>query len=202
MNKRISSAVILAFAALALSSCGGTEDPAQPTPSVESATAETEAAKPEITRSTRGNIIKEVGEPAGLGLIASSDKRALSFTITDIEVDPVCTAGFNFPSENGHLVALSIEATTAPEPDFSASGMTSISFHSFQWKAIAPNGTTVNTVSSPAADNCFPQAQMIPNNLGPGEKAVGKAVLDVPNTEGTLIYSMGGDGWEWQYSPK
>lgn len=200
-NKLISAALLCS--ALTLASCSDSADEVNPpTPSVEPAAGDDKSKSPDVPRSPRGNIIKEVGEPARILTAENNDEWAVNFTVTDIEIDPVCTREYASAPENGHMVALTVEAATASEPTFSESGMTGISFHPFHWKAIAPNGTTVNTVYSVGADNCFTEAEMLPD-LGAGEKAIGKVVLDVPDVSGTLIYSWGaGTGWEWEYGVK
>ena len=201
LNKNPLISVVLLFSALAVASCTGSSNEGSPTaPSVEPATGD---AKPlPIDVSTRGNIIKEVGELGGSYLEEGSDEWAFSFTVTDIEIDPVCTSDYIYPAENGHMVAVTIEAITAPEPEFSKSGLSGVSFSPAYWKAIAANGTTVNSVSSAAADNCFPRAESIPD-LGAGERVVGKVVLDVPDVTGTLVFTNGAvTGWEWEYGAK
>ena len=204
MKKKNPAFASLAFVVLALTSCSGSDPVATPsTPSVEPATKEVETAKPEPTRSTRGNIIKQIGEPAGVRLEEGSNDWALSFTVTNVEVDPACTSTYPSESVNGHVLALTIEAATAPEPEFGNSGMTGVSFHPFHWKGFAPNGTTVNTVYSSAADNCMSEMEKMPTDIGAGEKVVGKVLLDVPDTTGTVAYSWGGTtGWEWEYGTK
>lgn len=41
---------------------------------------------------------------------------------------------------------------------------------------------------------------MLPATIGPGEKVTGKVLLDVPNSQGTIIFSdVASDaGWEWK----
>ena len=203
MKKNTLIFATLVSAVLALSACSdssseGTELTSAP---VEPATSSTSRVATDPLRSPRGNIIKTVGQPAGVRIQDGSDEWALNFTVTDIDVDPVCTSIHAMPGDHGHLVALSIEATTAPEPQYSAAMGSPISFDS--WKVIASNGTTVNTTSSQATVNCFEGAEMIPSYIGAGEKVVGKVVVDVPDTAGTLVYmGYGGGGWEWEYGTK
>lgn len=190
---------------LALSACGGgsSDGPDLTAAPVEPATAVSEPAADEPTRSARGNLIKTVGDPAGIFLEEGSDEWALNFTVTGIEVDPACTGAYAEPAVNGHLVAISVEATTGPDPKFSEALYNNVSFDASNWKAIASNGTTVNTISSQSAWSCFDQAEMIPQQIGAAEKVIGKVVLDVPDATGTLIYSVyGAGGWEWEYGTK
>lgn len=143
--------------------------------------------------------MKKVGEPARILTEEGSRDWALNFAITDIQLDPVCTGSYMDAAPNGRLLAISIEAATAPEPEFSKA-VGSVSFNPHSWKVIASNGTTVNAVTSPASDSCLTEAERLPSMIGAAEKVVGKIVLDVPDTTGTLVYSNGGgSGWEWEY---
>ena len=198
MKKNIVFTTVL-LAALMLSGCNGSEPELTGVP-VEPATGDSTASPaPTATkapRSPRGALIKKVGEPAQILVKEGSDGWALNFTVTGIEVDPVC-APDTTPPENGHFVAISIEATTAPEPVFS-DVLDMVNFGS--WKVIAPNGTTVNNVTSHASYSCLPAAERIPSMIGAAEKVTGKVVLDVPDTAGTLVHSQGSSaGWEWEY---
>ncbi|WP_104161484.1 hypothetical protein [Arthrobacter sp. ZGTC212] len=196
----------LISAVLALSACGdsgstGADITSAP---VEPATASTTPAVAEPLRSPRGNIIKSVGEPGGNRLSEGSDEWAFNFTVTDIVVDPACSGYYAAPSENGHLVSISIEATTIQEPDFTEAMLNSVTFDPYSWKVIAPNGTTVNTITSGASTQCLTDSERMPTMIGAAEKVSGKIVLDVPTPTGTLVYAHAGGvtGWEWEYGTK
>lgn len=75
----------------------------------------------------------------------------------------------------------------------------------YAWKAIAENGTTFNgNVFTGAAYVCLDDAERFPSALGPGEKATGKIILDVPTPKGVLVHQQGfmPTGWEWAYPAK
>lgn len=75
----------------------------------------------------------------------------------------------------------------------------------YAWKAIAANGTTFNgDLMSFESIMCLPEAENFPSALGPGEKATGKIILDVPTPTGVLVHKQGfmPTGWEWQYPAK
>lgn len=184
-----------------LSGCGGSdEEPALAPEPVDKATDSSTSVASQAPRSPRGNLIKRTGEPSLILLDEKSKDWALNFTVTDIQVDPLCTSPYAEASENGHLVALSIEATTAPEPEFTEVMYGPVSFNAHAWKVIASNGTTVNTIASTASGMCFPQSELLPSSIGAAEKVTGKVVLDVPDAKGTVVFrSNGGSGWEWEF---
>ena len=192
------------FVVVALSGCGGSaEDPGLTAEPVDLATDSSTPTATQAPRSDRGNLIKQVGEPAGNRVAEGSDEWALKFTVTGIEVDPQCTAEYAVPAVNGHLVAISIEATTGPEPKFSEILYNGVTFDANRWKAIASNGTTVNSITSNATYSCLEQAESLPMHIGAAEKVTGKVILDVPDAAGTLVYSdYGSTGWEWAYGAK
>ena len=197
----------LILATLSLTGCGGGANTPQlssvPVDAATESAAESAATATAAERSVRGSLVKEIGEPGGIAMQEGSDEWALNFTVTGIEVDPVCTQPDAVPAENGHLLAISIEASTGPEPGFSEVLYNGFSFNSHAWKVIASNGTTVNTNTSAATYGCFSPAEMLPASLGPAEKVTGKVLLDVPDASGTLVLSYyGSNGWEWEYSAK
>lgn len=197
---------VLPFTALLLAGCGGSPQSTPTAPTVEPATSnQTASASPTTSadggaKSSRGNLVKKVGEGAS---VTDKDKTVASFVVNSIEVDPQCTGTSAAPAENGHFVALDVSMETAPElaesvnPQFGLAG--------YGWKAIADNGTTFNgSLSSFSAFMCFPDAERFPSALGPGEKATGKIVLDVPTPTGVLVHQQGfmPAGWEWEYPAK
>lgn len=191
---------------LALSGCGTSTVAAPLAPTVAPAQAENTAvveatAAATSARSSRGNLIKEVG-------IASSSsidgEQIVNFVVTSIEVDPGCSVGYMGTAENGYFVVVSIDAETTPA--LAKEPYPAYSLSSANWKIIADNGTTQNqSAATPAASICVSQAERFPQTLGPDEKATGKIVLDVVSASGTLVLLSGsgsGSGWEWEYAAK
>jgi hypothetical protein len=135
--------------------------------------------------------------------VTDKDKTVASFVINSIQVDPVCTNSSAMPTKNGHFVALDVSMETMPElaesvnPQFGLAG--------YAWKVIADNGTTFNgdLMSFPSV-MCLTDAERFPSALGPGEKATGKIILDVPTPTGVLVHKQGfmPTGWEWSYPAK
>lgn len=149
---------------------------------------------------SRGNIVKVPGEGAS---VTDKDKTVASFVVNSIKVDPKCTNTSAMPSKNGYFVALDVSMETSPalaesvNPQFGLAG--------YAWKAIAENGTTFNgdLMSFPAV-MCLTDAERFHSALGPGEKATGKIILDVPTPTGVLVHKQGfmPTGWEWAYPAK
>ncbi|THE19340.1 hypothetical protein E1J17_01480 [Kocuria rosea] len=192
---------LLALPALTLVGCSNAEaDPEATAPNVEPATAESTPSSTQET-SPRGNLMKEIGEPAGIHSLDDPSKNVVTYVIKGIEVDPVCTGPYPQAPENGHFMAVDMEVETAADPGFTEVmyGSLNISAHSF--KMIDANGTTVNSIASGPSYGCLPEAEMLPSTIGPGERATGKVILDVPSTEGILVYNEAMDsslGWEWE----
>lgn len=193
----------LPVAALLLAGCGGTPQGSPTAPSVEPATgassAGTTTSSPaaNATKSSRGNLVKKVGEGAS---VTDKDKTVASFVINSIQVDAPCTNQYAQPSENGHFVALNVSMETDPalaesvNPQFGLAG--------YAWKAVADNGTTFNgNIMTASSFMCLNDEENFPSALGPGEKATGTLVLDVPTPTGVLVHKQGfmPAGWEWEY---
>ncbi|WP_157365106.1 hypothetical protein [Arthrobacter sp. QXT-31] len=209
MNKKITAALSLSVLPLLLAACGSSPQAAPTAPTVEPATGSQSAsasatasptATAESTKSSRGNLVKKVGEGAS---VTDNGKTVASFVIKSIQVDPKCTNPSAMPSKNGHFVALEVSMQTdaalaeSVNPQFGLAG--------YAWKAIAANGTTFNgDLMSFESIMCLPEAENFPSALGPGEKATGKIILDVPTPTGVLVHKQGfmPTGWEWQYPAK
>ena len=168
-----------------------TENSSTSTAEETSATAET---------NNRGNVEKKIGEEAG---ITSKDgKSVYTFKVTSIEPDYQCTREYSRPAENGHIVKVNLEVVTADaktmKDAFHSSG---VSFDPYSWKYIAANGTTFNgNLGSIGTISCLEESEELPINIGPGEKVTGSVVLDVPATDGTLVYKdiLADGGWEYK----
>ncbi|WP_424347627.1 DUF4352 domain-containing protein [Kocuria sp. CH-021] len=192
---------LLVLPALMLVGCSNVEADPEPTaPNVEPATAESTPSSTQET-SPRGNLMKEIGEPAGIHSLDDPSKNVVTYVVKGIEVDPVCTSPYSMAPENGRFIAIDMEVETAGEPEFTEVmyGPINVSPHSF--KMIDANGTTVNSVSSGPSYGCMEESETLLSSIGPGERVTGKVVLDVPSTEGILVYNESIDpslGWEWK----
>ena len=136
-------------------------------------------------------------------MVSEDDTVIAKFTITAITVDAQCTEEYAMKPENGHILALDVTMETTPElADVSGA---SFALNSFDFKSINPDGSTSNAdLGSVATFGCFKDAETLPSDMGPGETATGKVVLDSETAEGTLIYKpiLFDEGYEWSYPAK
>lgn len=160
--------------------------------------------QPPVQTSERGNVVKEVGELGGVVAEenAALDDAWMTFTVTDIEVDGECTSGYADPPENGHfiIVSMSIETTPVSEWPAEAQGIPLLFYD--DWSIVGPDGITENAVTSLSTATCLSESEILPyDGMGPGERIVGKVVLDSRNASGVLIWTPfgGGGGWEWEF---
>lgn len=200
---RLSHLAGLALAAAALAGCSSAEPAADPTaPGVDAATAEsTPAPDPTESISARGNLVKKVGEPAGVTLPGQEDDPVVTFAVKDIQVDPTCTSDMAQAPEIGHFIVMDIEAETGSAAQFEEAFMgEDYQFNQHWWKFVDAQGTTANTIVSTPTYSCLPEAEALPGLIGPAERVTGKIVLDTPSTEGTLIFDdpQSGNAWEWE----
>ncbi|OUM41061.1 hypothetical protein B8W73_11975 [Arthrobacter agilis] len=209
----------VALSALLLAGCStGANSPAAPTvePAAQSASdsadvatteaseatseepsAEATSAAPEAEKSARGNLIKQIGEGAGL---TDEGKQVVTFVVNSIAVDVPCTGNYPSPVENGHILVLDVSIVT--EPALAESISPTFYMNPYDFTEIAPNGTTSNAdLGTMATYSCLPDAEVLPQEVGPGENVTGKLVLDVTNPTGTLVFKYAGApaGWEWTY---
>lgn len=203
--KSLSSTFLIAALGVSLSACGGSPSATATAPNVEPLAAQTSSAPAESAKSPRGNLIKEVGQPAG---ISDADGNTLvNFSINSITPLAECTGPYPSPVENGHFVVLDVSVETLPELGTTESGPQTFDINSTMFKFVGTNGTTFNgNLGSMAAYSCLPDTETIGSNgagIGPAEKVTGKLVLDVPEATGTLVYksylTRGNGGWEYKF---
>lgn len=204
--KKLLPVLGIALLGLGLAGCSSAESAPQSTPTSPAVAPATpvDAGRGEATdegeKSERGNIIKKVGQAAGITDQDNSDDTLVNFVVKNIEVDPPCTAEYAEPAENGHFVTVDIAAETGPAKVFEKLNYgNDFSFSPGLWKFVTPQGTTVNSIASTSSFMCLNQQEQLPATIGPAEKVRGKIVLDVPSTKGTAIYDdiATGTGWEW-----
>lgn len=174
---------------------------ATPEPTEEPTVAEesTEADKPQPTEepeySSRGNVVKEIGEPA---FVVDGDDVQVTFTLKSAEVDYKCTSGMSDPPQNGQFVAfefsMDVESDSNVVPTLSE----------YELSIVGPDGTLEND-SEGNAWLCAADSATLPSEVGVGQKANGIIVLDTQYPEGTLIISGEAFGFyddegAWEYS--
>lgn len=175
---------------LGLSGCGAANS-AQTQPEDKTATAS------QIPKeNSRGNIVKHVGD--GAGVTGEDGKDVVSWTVTGINLNPQCTESYQAPVKNGHLIALDVTVSTTPKFKDSEYNPFNIGSGSL-WKYIRKDGTVWNgDLLNDSTVSCIPQEQSLPTDIGPDAKAQGKVILDIPATDGYLVFSqMDKDGWEY-----
>ena len=165
-----------------------------------SATASVAASTPAApTKSSRGNLVKSLGQAAGVADPATK-KQWANFVVNAIQ--PVtCTEPYAPAPTNGHLIALDISIATTPELAQSSYPKFGLNSHDFKFIDKA-TGTTFNgSLGTAATFGCLPNGATLPvNGVGPDEKVTGKVILDVPGTSGTLVVSQQGEAaWEYNF---
>ncbi|MET3952984.1 hypothetical protein [Arthrobacter sp. UYEF36] len=155
---------------------------------------------PETQKSDRGNFVESVGETELFA--ARNGDQVVSFTISSIAVDVPCTDEYAVPAQNGHFLTLEMAVETSAKLTDEVNPFFLLGDGA--WKAIAPDGTTSNAqLATGAALSCFAEDDVLPSMIGPGEKAKGKIVLDVEDSQGILVLdykpSGVGEGREWSY---
>ncbi|WP_129661201.1 hypothetical protein [Rothia halotolerans] len=149
-------------------------------------------------RSDRGYLMKEIGEESYIN--DSTGTPAVSFALTDVVADPVCSAPYAEASENGHLVRLDIDLETGSAESLEEV-LYSDSYYlsSSDWKFVDSEGVRANTTDTVASWMCLDTSEQFPVDIGPHERIRGSIVLDLPSASGTLIYTQPliDDGWEW-----
>lgn len=179
-------------------------EPAETETSAESAETETSAESAETDNdrqsetSPRGNLIKELGEIAG---VTEDGNTLIEFSVTSIETNFQCTSEYAEPPENGNFIAVSLDIQTTPEA--ANSDVPSWELSPTDLKVIGPDGTRENESATMAAYSCLDESDALPMNIGPAEHVVGKIVIDSQYTSGAIVIEpwwLWGDGaWEWTF---
>lgn len=206
--RRAFTLALVATAAVLLAGCGGpTTAPdtehlpgTAPVVTASPAPTPTEEADPsgygERIINDRGNLVKEVGQLAGV-TVGEPGVTAAQFAVTDIVVDITCTADFADPSKNGHFVGIHLNVETTPELTQDEIG--TLSFSEWAWQAFDANDKRVNDPAGNALW-CMDSGDQLPADIGPGQSVSGWIVLDLPTDHGAVVLTLGGaTGWEWAY---
>ncbi|NKG22186.1 DUF4352 domain-containing protein [Paeniglutamicibacter terrestris] len=146
--------------------------------------------------SDRGLTVYEVGDAIDF---YASDSQAISGTMTINKVRPSVKCDANEmivdDPENGRFVGIDVSIVT---PKASSEGSGDFSLNTSAFSAVAENGTTMNGDAwSFAAYTCM--EENIKTSLGPGRKATGTLILDIPKGDSVVTYEdfyNGGGGWE------
>jgi hypothetical protein len=151
--------------------------------------------------SSRGNMIKKLGEEAGICGDDSCKSVAVRFSVDEVKVDAACTEQFAGPASNGHMIAVKLRISTASDmrPEV---GMDL--FNPNDFAIIGPDELTESSLATQAAYSCLNDREKLPTaGLAPGSKYQATIVLDSRNTGGALQFRPSGStvglGWEWQF---
>lgn len=171
--------------------------PVATTPAPEPSEAVAESEFGASATSSRGNLVKEIGQLAGTSAL-DSDVVTSRFAVTDIVVDPECTSGFADTPENGYYLGVHLNVETTPE--LADDDVPWISFTQYDWQAYDADGKRLNDPVGNAW-SCLDSGEMLPSQIGPGQSVSGWIVLDVAAPDGIVVLAMGGSptGWEWSY---
>jgi len=207
-NRFVTTAGLAALLLLAGCAEGGQADETEAGPTLPStssaAPSSSEPAEPTgPVRNERGNVEKALGEEGGISDLAT-DQPVITFTVDAIG-PAQCTsdyAQYGSGPENGNLVAVNLRFSTAPELAASALG-SYFTVSAYDFRFIGPDGITQSNLGTAASYGCLSQNQQFTQNpLGSGQQYVGSIVLDLPATNGTLVYApsvIAEGGWEWQF---
>lgn len=188
-----------ALALIALTGCSSNIH-AENKPMESVSPVESETSTNSANTNERGNIEKQIGEEGSV--IGEDGKNIYSFKVTGIEPDFKCTGEYSAPSENGKFVKVDLQITTADAATLKEQYYgNQVYMQGGAWKYIDKNGTTYNgELGSGSSYSCIPETESIPGNVGPKEKVTGSIILDVPATDGVIIYSdpIAEGGWEYK----
>lgn len=190
MYREISSLAFVALA-LTLSACSSSEPvsesstPREPLV-VESATPTPKQAPtptPAETRSPRGNLIFQLGDEIDL---SADGSPWATFRVDKITDKVKCTEEWAEPPTKGSTL-ISMEISVQTEPD--SSGTTDDFYLSgYSWKFVDDNGVVFNgQLANSVTYSCIAESKLLPDIIGPGTKAKGQILLEIPSTEGTLL---------------
>lgn len=211
MNRAVIGTVAV-IAALLVTGCAASEPPKDsgkkpatgsvvtPEPEPTATAADTPAPDSEFGEtkmSSRGNMIKQIGQLAGTGISGDASVIGSRFVVTDIVLDPKCDTGWADPPANGHYLAVHLNVETTPE--LAQSDYPEVWFTAHDWQAYDPDGKRLNDPVGNAW-SCMSEASTLPESIGPGQSVSGYIVLDVAATTGAVALVMGPSvGWEWEY---
>ncbi|WP_156756627.1 hypothetical protein [Actinokineospora pegani] len=159
-----------------------------------SASAEHAADTP--AKSPRGNLVKQIGEAAGVSP-TQGGASTVTFSIEKITVDPKCTDGFSEKSAKGHYIAL--EMTVKTEPTYDSDEMMMFSINPYSFSVVGQDGVTETEVAAtyPCVD---PKDHLTSDALSPASQYKGVVMLESKSTSGLLVFRpAGSSGWEWAF---
>ncbi|MGO1458789.1 MAG: hypothetical protein ACTHWJ_02010 [Flaviflexus sp.] len=148
--------------------------------------------------SDRGNLVKTIGQPAGLADEYGNNESIVDFKVTAIEPNFQCTSSIAEPPANGNYIAITFDIQTYPA--LAEASWPEWHMSAYDMRIISDDGLTEND-SVGNGYLCLSEAESLPTTLGPGERAIGKIVLDSAHESGILVVSLSGgvNAWEWEF---
>ncbi|WP_396667364.1 hypothetical protein [Microbacterium sp. R86528] len=144
----------------------------------------------------RGNLVKEVGQLAGVS--EANDVLVARFAATDIVLDIECDQDWSESPQNGHFLGIHFNVETTPE--LADSDYPWVAMSAYDFLVFDSDGKRLN---DPVGTSwaCLDESSQLPSQIGPGQSVSGWIVLDVTDEEGAAVLTMGGSptGWEWAY---
>ncbi|MEE1619787.1 hypothetical protein ACQ7DA_00100 [Zafaria sp. J156] len=125
----------------------------------------------------------------------------VDFVVKDVDLALKCTEQFAEKAENGRLIGLHLDVETHKALGGEDQWIKTFDASAHTWTFVSAAGTTFNgSLATMPSFFCLADAETLPFDIGPAQKASGVVVLDVPEAEGTLIFEPYGDGlgWEWE----
>lgn len=152
------------------------------------------------TRNERGNLLKNLGQPAGT-TAGDNTTVTLDFRVDAIRQHEDCAAsGFTEEPVNGQFLGLDLfakttAAYTAGQDD------TELLVSGYSWSVITADGVRHN-VDTSEAWVCSPASRKNLGGLSPSVTVMGTIFLDAPaDLAGAVVVLRPpgrSDGWEWQ----
>lgn len=159
-------------------------------------------AGPHGSLNGRGAIPMKTGQKATI-VDAANGKELANWTVNKITPDIKCTQKDAAKSKNGHLIALDLTVQT--EHPFK-NPVTFDIYSETSWSYLNADGTMSEAdLYSNATSDCLSSSTSL-HPLQRDQKEQGIVVLDVPNTDGSLVYNImaesGPDKWEYPIKPQ
>lgn len=165
------------------------------TPSEVSTSASVPVSPP---RSSRGHILKQVGEQGSM-VSAATDQPYFTFVVDEIVPGYQCQGNYPPTNKNGQFLAVKTTFTTGLDLSTLTNPPT-LHLSEQDWTIIGADG--VQEQGTAETFGCAPPTEQWPQSVGPNVTVKATFVLDTRNAGGYLVFMPwfgDGLGWEWQF---
>lgn len=109
-----------------------------------------------------------------------------TFKIDKITDKIKCTEEWAEPrTKESTLISMTVSVQTEPD---SSGTQDDLYLSGFSWIFVDDNGVISNgELANDVTYSCVNESKILPDTIGPGTKAKGQILLEVPSTEGTLL---------------